>query len=360
MSRVYNFSAGPATLPEPVLEQARDELLSWQNCGLSVLEMSHRGEHFSALAEALEADLRELLSVPQDYRILFLQGGATAQFSLIPQNILGDKTKACYVSTGFWSEKAAEYAGCHCQVTVSASSKNEGFRSIPANADWSIDQNAAYLHYTANETINGVEFFSVPDSHGLPLVSDMSSNILTQQIDVARFGLIYAGAQKNMGPAGVTVVIINNELLARARDAKVAPVFNYASQAQHMSLLNTPPTFNWYLTGLVLKWTKSQGGVAAFEQLSAKKSARLYQAIDQSSLYINTISPACRSRMNIPFTLADTALEPNFLAQAEASGLVGLKGHRLAGGLRASLYNAMPVQGVMALIDFMAEFERVH
>lgn len=360
MSRVYNFSAGPATLPEPVLEQARDELLCWRNSGLSVLEMSHRGEHFSHIAEELEADFRELLSVPQDYRILFLQGGATAQFSLIPQNILGDKTKACYVNTGFWSEKAIEYAACHCQAVICASSKNDGFQSIPDVADWCIDQGAAYLHYTANETINGVEFFSVPDSQGLPLVSDMSSNIMTQPIDVGRFGLIYAGAQKNMGPSGVTVLVINNELLARSQAAKMAPVFNYASQAQHKSLLNTPPTFNWYLTGLVLKWTKSQGGVAAFEQLSADKSNQLYRAIDQSSLYINLVNPDYRSRMNIPFTLSDTALEPRFLEQAEAHGLVGLKGHRLAGGLRASLYNAMPVQGVEVLIDFMAEFERVH
>lgn len=359
MARVYNFSAGPATLPEPVLEQAQAELLSWHDTGVSVLEMSHRGQHFTDIAEQLEADFRELLSVPHDYQVLFLQGGATAQFSLIPQNLLGDKAKACYVNTGFWSEKAIEYAGYHCQVVVSASSVASGFQSIPDTAGWFIDREAAYLHYTANETINGVEFFNIPDSAGLPLVSDMSSNILTQELDISRFGLIYAGAQKNMGPSGVTVVVANGELLAKA-DGKLAPLFNYAEQARHKSLLNTPPTFNWYLTGLVLQWTKSQGGVAAFAKRSADKAARLYQVIDQSSLYINSVNRDCRSRMNIPFTLAESALEACFLEQAEANGLVGLKGHRLAGGLRASLYNAMPEQGVKALVEFMAEFERVH
>ncbi|MFA5984174.1 MAG: 3-phosphoserine/phosphohydroxythreonine transaminase [Methylococcaceae bacterium] len=358
-ARVYNFSAGPSALPVAVLERAQDELLSWRDSGMSVMEMSHRGQYFAIIAEELEADLRELLVIPNNYQVLFLQGGATAQFSFIPQNILAGKTTACYVQTGTWSEKAITEAQNYCQVIISASSLAENYTCIPDAASWQVDDQAAYLHYTANETIHGVEFFEAPDSQGLPLVSDMSSNILSRCLDISQFGLIYACAQKNMGSAGVTVVIIRDDLIDLA-DKKIPGIFNYAKQASHKSMLNTPVTYHWYLSGLVLKWTKQQGGVEAFERLSQLKAEKLYSAIDQSTLYQNHVSTSCRSRMNIPFTLAEQSLQPQFLAQAHAHGLAELAGHRAVGGLRASIYNAMPEQGVQALVDFMAEFERTH
>jgi phosphoserine aminotransferase len=359
MSRVYNFSAGPSAFPEPVLKQAQQEMLEWRDSGMSVMEMSHRGKHFSIIAEELESDLRELLSVPENYKVLFLQGGASAQFSLIPQNILNGKNTACYLNTGAWSEKAIKDAGAYCDVVVSASSENTKFTAIPDAASWVIDSQAAYLHYTSNETIHGVEFQSCPDSKGLPLVSDMSSNILSRKIDVNQYGLIYAGTQKNMGPAGVTVVIVRDDLIGHA--SKTVPsVFNYAEQAKNQSMLNTPATYNWYLVGLVLKWLKEQGGVEAIEQRNISKAAKLYQAIDQSALYSNPVETAFRSRMNVPFILADESLDKPFLATAEANGLFELKGHRSVGGMRASIYNAMPEAGVQVLIDFMAEFERTH
>jgi len=359
MSRVYNFSAGPSAFPEPVLQQAQQEMLEWRDSGMSVMEMSHRGKHFSMIAEELESDLRELLAVPDNYKILFLQGGASAQFSLIPQNLLNGKVKACYLNTGAWSEKAIKDAGAYCEVVVSASSENTQFTTIPDAASWAIDSQAAYLHYTSNETIHGVEFQSCPDSKGLPLVSDMSSNILSRKIDVSQYGLIYAGTQKNMGPAGVTVVIVRDDLIGYAPKT-VPPVFNYAEQAKNQSMLNTPATYSWYLAGLVLKWLKGQGGVDAIEQRNITKAAKLYQAIDQSALYSNPVETAFRSRMNVPFILADESLDKPFLAAAEANGLFELKGHRSVGGMRASIYNAMPEAGVQALIDFMAEFERTH
>ncbi|MDP3332176.1 MAG: 3-phosphoserine/phosphohydroxythreonine transaminase, partial [Methylococcaceae bacterium] len=267
MSRIFNFSAGPSTFPESVLQQAQQELLEWRDSGMSVMEMSHRGKHFSIIADALESDLRELLAIPANYKVLFLQGGASAQFSLIPQNLLNGKSKASYIKTGAWSEKAISDAQVYCEVQVTASSENSKFTTIPDSASWQIDQQAAYLHYTSNETIHGVEFSDVPDSKGLPLVCDMSSNILSRSIDVSRYGLIYAGAQKNMGPAGVTIVIVREDLLGNAPNT-VPPVFNYAEQAKNGSMLNTPATYNWYLTGLVLQWLKAQGGVAAIEQLN--------------------------------------------------------------------------------------------
>jgi phosphoserine aminotransferase len=359
MSRVYNFSAGPSAFPEAVLQQAKEELLEWRDSGMSVMEMSHRGKHFSMIAEELESDLRELMAVPENYKILFLQGGASAQFSLIPQNILNGKSKACYVKTGAWSEKAIKDAQSYCNVILSASSEDTKFTTIPDIADWALDSEAAYLHYTSNETIHGVEFSSIPDSQGLTLVSDMSSNILSRKLDVSRFGLIYAGTQKNMGPAGVTVVIVRDDLMGHA--TKTTPsVFDYAEQAKNQSMLNTPATYNWYLVGLVLKWLKVQGGVESIEQRNIAKAAKLYQAIDKSSLYRNPVAVAVRSRMNIPFILADEQLDKPFLAAAEANGLFELKGHRSVGGMRASIYNAMPESGVMALCDFMAEFERTH
>jgi len=359
MSRVYNFSAGPSAFPESVLLQAQQEMLEWRDSGMSVMEMSHRGKHFSLIAEELESDLRALLAVPENYKVLFLQGGASGQFSLIPQNILNGKTKACYLNTGAWSEKAIKDAGAYCDVVVSASSENTKFTTIPEASGWAIDSDAAYLHFTSNETIHGVEFQSCPDSKGLPLVSDMSSNILSRKIDVSRYGLIYAGTQKNMGPAGVTVVIVRDDLVGYAPKT-VPPVFNYAEQAKNQSMLNTPATYSWYLCGLVLKWLKEQGGVEGIEQRNIAKVAKLYQAIDQSSLYSNPVEIASRSRMNVPFILADESLDKPFLAAAEANGLFELKGHRSVGGMRASIYNAMPEAGVQALIDFMAEFERSH
>jgi phosphoserine aminotransferase len=359
MSRVYNFSAGPSAFPDPVLKQAQQEMLEWRDSGMSVMEMSHRGKHFSIIAEELESDLRTLLSVPDNYKVLFLQGGASAQFSLIPQNLLNGKNTACYLNTGAWSEKAIKDAGAYCDVVVSASSENTKFTTIPDAASWVIDSQAAYLHYTSNETIHGVEFQSCPDSKGLPLVSDMSSNILSRKIDVSQYGLIYAGTQKNMGPAGVTVVIVRDDLIGHAPKT-VPSVFNYAEQAKNQSMLNTPATYNWYLVGLVLKWLKEQGGVEAIEQRNISKAAKLYQAIDQSALYSNPVETAFRSRMNVPFILADESLDKPFLATAEANGLFELKGHRSVGGMRASIYNAMPEAGVQVLIDFMAEFERTH
>ncbi|MEQ1739036.1 MAG: 3-phosphoserine/phosphohydroxythreonine transaminase [Methyloglobulus sp.] len=357
MSRVYNFSAGPSAFPESVLRQAQAEMLEWRDSGMSVMEMSHRGKYFSMIAEELESDLRELLAIPANYKVLFLQGGASAQFSLIPQNILNGKTKACYVNTGAWSEKAIQDAKACCEVVVSASSEASKFTQIPDVASWTLDQDAAYLHYTSNETIHGVEFQSIPEAKGLTLVSDMSSNILSREVDVSQFGLIYAGTQKNMGPAGVTVVIVRDDLVGHAAKG-TPPVFDYAQQVKNGSMLNTPATYNWYLVGLVLKWLKEQGGVAAIEQRNISKAAKLYDLIDQSTLYSNPVEKTVRSRMNVPFILADEALDKPFLAAAEANGLFELKGHRSVGGMRASIYNAMPESGVDALCEFIKEFER--
>ncbi len=359
MSRVYNFSAGPSAFPEAVLQQAQAEMLEWRDSGMSVMEMSHRGKFFSQIAEELESDLRQLMAIPENYKVLFLQGGASGQFSFIPLNILNGKTKACYVNTGAWSEKAIQDAKGQCEVVVSASSHDKNFTYIPATVSWQIDPSAAYLHYTSNETIHGVEFQAVPDAQGLTLVSDMSSNILSRQVDVSRFGLIYAGTQKNMGPAGVTVVIVREDLVGHAVKG-VPPVFDYAQQVKNGSMLNTPATYNWYLVGLVLKWLKDQGGVPAIEQRNVKKAEKLYSTIDQSSFYKNPVEKSVRSRMNVPFILADEALDKPFLAAAEANGLFELKGHRSVGGMRASIYNAMPESGVDALCEFIKEFERTH
>jgi len=359
MARIFNFSAGPSALPEAVLQQAREEMLDWQGSGMSVMEMSHRGKHFSVIAEQLDADLRELMAIPDNYKVLFLQGGATAQFSMIPMNILQGKTKACYVNTGAWSTKALKDASRYCEVIVSASSEETNFTGIPEGSEWRVDPDAAYLHYTANETIHGVEFPFIPDDQGLPLVCDMSSNILSRPCDISRFGLIYAGTQKNMGPAGVTVVIVRDDLLDVV-DPKLPDIFNYAIQAKNGSMLNTPATYNWYLVGLVLKWLKSAGGIEAIEARNIKKASLLYQVIEESQLYRNPVQPEYRSRMNVPFILSDASLDKTFLAEAEANGLFELKGHRSVGGMRASIYNAMPEQGVKALCDFMVEFERKH
>jgi phosphoserine aminotransferase len=359
MARVYNFSAGPSMLPEAVLLRAREELPDWHSTGMSIMEMSHRGKDFVAVAEKSEADLRELLTIPASYKVLFLQGGATGQFAGVPMNLLRGKTKACYLSTGFWSEKAVSEAEQYCSVAIAASSKENGFTKIPPRADWRIDPDAAYFHYTANETIGGVEFQDIPDSAGLPLVCDMSSNILSRPLDVGRFGLIYAGAQKNIGPAGIVVVIVHEDLIGQAK-AGTPSILDYKKQADSSSMLNTPPTYNWYLLGLVLEWLKEQGGLTAIEARNVRKAEKLYAAIDASSFYSNPIDPGCRSRMNVPFRLANADLEKAFLTEAKAAGLVNLEGHRSVGGFRASIYNAMPEEGVDALIEFLHDFERKH
>jgi phosphoserine aminotransferase len=346
-------------LPESVLQQAKEELLDWQGSGQSVMEMSHRGKEFMAIAEQLKNDLIEVMAIPSNYKVLFLQGGATGQFAFIPQNILKGKTRACYVNTGAWSEKALKEAKKYCEVVVSASSEDTQYTTIPAYDSWQVDPEAAYLHYTDNETIHGVEFQNVPDFGDLPLVSDMSSNILSRSLDVSKFGLIYAGSQKNMGPAGLTVVIVREDLVGHA-DKHISSVFDYAQQDKNDSMLNTPATYIWYLTGLVLQWIKANGGVSGMEQLNKKKADLLYQTIDSSSLYSNPVEKSVRSRMNVPFVLADANLDKEFLQLAEANGLSTLKGHRSVGGMRASIYNAMPEAGVKALVEFMAEFERTH
>jgi phosphoserine aminotransferase len=357
MSRVYNFSPGPATLPESVLNTAREELPEWHTSGMSVIEMSHRGKDFIGIADKAEALLRELLAIPSSYRVLFLQGGATGQFAAVPLNLQCDKAKFAYLSTGLWSEKAIAEAKRYGEVQVVASSKPQGYITIPSRSDWNIDPDVAYLHYTANETIGGVEFPSVPEVENLTLVADMSSNILSRSLDVSRFGVIYAGAQKNLGPAGITIVIVHEDLIGHAHPFTPS-ILDYKLQADNGSMLNTPPTYNWYLLGLVLEWIKEQGGISTIEARNIRKAEKLYATIDGSSFYSNPVDPYVRSRMNVPFLLASAELEKDFLAQAKWHGLVNLEGHRSVGGLRASLYNAMPEEGVDALVAFMNEFER--
>ncbi|GAB4352533.1 MAG: 3-phosphoserine/phosphohydroxythreonine transaminase [Methylohalobius crimeensis] len=354
--RVYNFSAGPAVLPEAVLVRAREEMLDWRGSGMSVMEMSHRGSHFKQIAETAEADLRALLGVSEDYHCLFLQGGATGQFAAIPMNLLGDKRKMNYVVTGSWSKKAAAEAKQYGEVHIAATGEAENFTTIPDPASWEVDPEGVYLHYTTNETIGGVEFPFVPEVD-CPLVTDMSSDFLSRPVAVNRFGLIYAGAQKNMGPAGIVVVIVRKDLL-RDPLPGTPSIWDYRKQAEAGSMLNTPPTYNWYLVGLVLEWLREQGGLVAIERRNIEKSELLYGAIEASDFYRNPVDPRYRSRMNVPFTLADPALDATFLKEASERGLVNLKGHRSVGGMRASIYNAMPIEGVKALVDFMQEFER--
>jgi phosphoserine aminotransferase len=355
--RVFNFSAGPAALPLEVLEQARDELIDWQGGGMSVMEISHRSKAFVAVAEKAEADFRELLSVPSNYQVLFLQGGATGQFSAIPMNLATEQSVVDYVNTGSWSKKALGDARRYCKVNVAADAADSGYSTIPAVAAWKLSKDAAYLHYTPNETIGGVEFHFVPEIGATPLVADMSSTLLSRPVDVSKFGLIYAGAQKNIGPSGITVVIVRDDLIGRARPATPL-VFDYKAMADEGSMLNTPPTFGWYFAGLVFQWLKRQGGVAAMAEINRAKSAKLYAAIDGSGFYRNPVARDCRSWMNVPFTLARPELDKQFLSEAKAAGLTNLEGHRSAGGMRASLYNALPLAGVNALVEFMQEFAR--
>ena len=358
MTRVYNFSPGPAVLPVEVLEQARDEILDWHGTGMSVMEMSHRGKEFIGIAEQAEADLRELLGVPADYKVLFMQGGATLQFAAVPLNLSAAGQTVDYVNTGSWSKKAIGEAKRYAKVNIAADAGG-AYCSIPPVESWKTSVEAAYLHYTPNETIGGVEFHVVPDVGDVPLVADMSSTLLSRPVDVTKFGLIYAGAQKNIGPAGLTVVIVRNDLLGRAR-AETPSVLDYAAVAKDGSMLNTPPTYAWYLAGLVFQWLKRQGGLSAIGQRNRAKAALLYEAIDRSSFYRNPVAKDARSWMNVVFTLPKPELDKTFAAEAKTAGLVGLEGHRSVGGMRASLYNAMPVSGVEALVSFMNEFERTH
>jgi phosphoserine aminotransferase len=356
--RVYNFSPGPATLPLEVLEQAQGEMLDWNHSGMSVMEVSHRGKAFMQVAAEAEADLRELLAIPRDYRVLFLQGGASAQFAFVPMNLAATDSTVDYINTGHWSAKAIIEARRYCNVHVAADAGGSYLRA-PPQSELDLSAAAAYVHYTPNETIGGVEFGYVPQTAQVPLVADMSSSILSRPIDVSRFGLIYAGAQKNIGPSGLVVVIVREDLIGRARP-DTPLVFDYRAVAREHSMLNTPPTFAWYLSGLVFKWLKRNGGVAAMGEINRAKAGKLYAGIDASSFYRNAVARDSRSWMNVTFTLARPELDALFLAEAADAGLLNLKGHRVHGGMRASLYNAMPPAGVDALLSFMREFERKH
>lgn len=355
--RVFNFAAGPATLPLEVLDQVRDELTDWQHSGMSVMEVSHRSKAFVAVAQQAEADLRELMGIPANYRVLFLQGGATGQFAAIPLNLTSPDSLVEFINTGAWSKKAIGEAGKYCRVNVIADQATSNYSTVPEPATLRVDPQAAYLHYTPNETIGGVEFPYVPDTGRVPLVADMSSTILSRPIDVSKFGLIYAGAQKNIGPSGLCVVIVRDDLTGRAR-AGTPSIWDYAAMAKDGSMLNTPPTFAIYVAGLVFKWLKKAGGLAAIGERNRIKAERLYSAIDASGYYRNPVAANCRSWMNVPFTIPNPDLEKTFCAEAAKAGLVNLEGHRSVGGMRASLYNAMSLDGVEALIAFMREFQR--
>jgi len=360
MARVYNFSAGPAALPESVLEQAQAEMLDWHGSGMSVMEMSHRGKEFMSIAAEAESDLRELMAIPSNYKVLFLQGGASSQFAMVPMNLIGRTGKADYFRTGSWSKKAIAEAKRFGDVKVTVDSEVDGrFTSLPAADGFNVSADAAYVHYTPNETIEGVEFAYVPGTGEVPLVADMSSTILSRPLDVSQYGLIYAGAQKNIGPAGLTIVIVRDDLIGSPLDGTPA-MFNYATHAENDSMYNTPPTYGWYLAGLVFKWLKQKGGLAGMAEINQRKAGMLYEAIDASDFYANPVDPVSRSWMNVPFTLADASRDAEFLKQAGEAGLVTLKGHRSVGGMRASIYNAMPEAGVRALVEFMAEFERAN
>ena len=358
MSRVYNFSAGPAALPLEVLETIKDDLPDWLGSGMSVMEVSHRGKDFVELAARSEATLRELLRVPDDYSVLFPQGGATLQMSMAPLNLTAPGDTADYVVTGSWGKKAAGEAQKFCTMNIVADASDKKFTYIPDEAFWQRSDGAAYLHYTPNETIAGVEFHFVPGGD-VPLVADMSSNILSRPVDVSKFGVIYAGAQKNIGPAGITLVIVRNDLLDRVRPNN-AHLMTWKAYAESDSMTNTPPTFAWYVADLVFQWLKDKGGVEAMAAINDRKSSKLYAAIDASDFYSNPVAIDCRSRMNVPFILADDALDKKFLDESAAAGLANLKGHRSVGGMRASIYNAVSEDAVDALIAFMADFEKAN
>jgi phosphoserine aminotransferase len=359
MAQIYNFSAGPAVLPKEVLLTAQQEMLDWHGSGMSVMEMSHRGKEFMSIAAEAEADLRELMNVPCNYKVLFLQGGAHSQFSMIPMNLLHGKKVADYLDTGIWSKKAIDEAARYCEVNVVASSKDKNYTCAPKQSDWKLNSDAAYVHYTSNETIGGVEIFWTPKTGDVPLVCDMSSHILSRPIDVSQYGLIYAGAQKNIGPAGLTIVIVREDLIGETI-AGTPTMFDYKTHADNDSMYNTPPTYGIYMAGLVFKWLKAKGGLVAMEKTNIEKAGLLYDYLDQSDFYHSPIALENRSRMNIPFTLKNSELDVAFLKQAQDNGLLQLKGHKLVGGMRASIYNAMPIEGVKALISFMQAFEKAN
>ena len=358
-ARVFNFGAGPATMPVEVLEKAKWELVNWHEAGMSVMEMSHRGKEFTAIAAEAEADLRKLASIPANYKVLFLQGGATLHFSAVPMNLLRGKRKADFVNTGEWSKKAIAEFRKFGDPNVVASSEDRNFTYVPKPGTWKLSPDAAYVHVCTNETIGGVEYHFTPDTGEMPLVADMSSHILSRPMDVTRYGLIYAGAQKNIGPAGLVVVIAREDLLGQAM--KETPnVLDYAQMAANDSMLNTPPTFSLYLAGLTFKWLLERGGLGGIEQVNIRKAGLLYEYLDSQDFYSNPVAKEDRSRMNVPFRLRDDKLDAQFLSEAEAQGLSQLKGHRSVGGMRASIYNAMPVEGVNALVEFMEEFRKRH
>lgn len=359
MTRVFNFSAGPAALPEPVLRQAAEEMLDWHGSGMSVMEMSHRGKEFISIATEAEALLRELLAVPSNCKVLFMQGGAIAENAIVPMNLLRGKAKADYVDTGEWSKKSIKEAKKYCAVNVAASAADTNYTTIPPRADWKLDPGAAYVHICGNETIGGVQYHWTPDTGDVPLVCDMSSEILSRPVDVAKYGLVYAGAQKNIGPSGLTLVIVRDDLIGQPHPL-LPTAFDYKTVADNESMYNTPPTYAIYIAGLVFKWLKAQGGLAAMEAHNRAKAALLYDYLDTTAFYQAPVARDCRSWMNVPFKLANEALDAEFLKGAEARGMVQLKGHRSVGGMRASIYNAMPLAGVQALVAYMKEFEARH
>ncbi len=367
MTRVFNFSAGPAALPEPVLRQAAEEMLDWRGSGMSVMEMSHRGKEFMSIAAQAEADLRELMAIPANYKVLFLQGGGMGENAIVPMNLLGGESRARngakrsidLINTGEWSTRTIKEARKYANVNVAASAEANRFTAIPKLNTWQLDPNAAYVHICCNETIGGLEYHWMPDTAGVPLVADMSSSILSRPVDVSRYGLIYGGAQKNIGPAGLTIVIVRDELLGRA--LPITPsAFDYTLQAANDSMLNTPPTYGIYIAGLVFQWLKAQGGLPAMEARNRAKAALLYGCLDASELFSNPVADEDRSIMNVPFFLSDTSLNDAFLKGAEARGMFQLKGHRIVGGMRASIYNAMPLEGVQTLVAYLKDFEASH
>ena len=359
MTRVYNFSAGPAALPEPVLRQAAEEMLDWHGSGMSVMEMSHRGREFIAIAAEAEALLRELMAIPPSYKVLFMQGGAIGENAIVPMNLLRGHAGADYIDTGEWSKKSIQEAKKYGRVNVAASAAASGYTTIPPRPTWQLDPGAAYVHICSNETIGGVEYHYTPDTGSVPLVADMSSSILSRPVDVSRYGAIYGGAQKNIGPAGLTIVIVREDLIGQA--LPITPsAFDYQTVAEHDSMYNTPPTYAIYIAGLVFKWLQAQGGLAAMEAQNRRKAALLYDCLDGSAFFRSPVARDCRSLMNVPFKLKDAALDAAVLKGAEERGMVQLKGHRSVGGMRASLYNAMPLAGVQALVDYLREFEARH
>lgn len=358
MSATYNFCAGPAMLPVPVMLKAQEEFINWQSTNSSVMELSHRSTEFIAVANKAEADIRELMNIPENYKVLFCHGGGRGQFSAVPNNLLPQGKVADYIVTGSWSKAAAAEAKNFGAINVidGVVTQND-VKLVIESSQWTLSPDAAYVHYCPNETVDGIEIFDIPETHGVPLVADMSSTILSREIDVSKFALIYAGAQKNIGPSGLTIVIVREDMLGNAHETTPS-IMNYQTLAEKDSMYNTPPTFAWYLAGLVFEWLKEAGGVSAIEKVNYDKAELLYKFIDESEFYLNNIAPTNRSKMNIPFWLKDESLNEEFLEKAKAYGLSALKGHRIVGGMRASVYNAMPIEGVQKLVEFMKKFEQ--